>query len=179
MTIKRLSASLLADLSGEAQRSPRARQHLNIHSSYQEPCQRLLNAIGPESYIRPHRHAADPKSETLVALRGSFVVVTFEQDGAIREIIRLGTERYGADEPVDVGVELSPDTWHTVIALEAGTVLLELKAGPFDPGAAKELAPWAPAEGTPAARAYFDNLRTRALELSSRPLALGVASTDE
>jgi cupin fold WbuC family metalloprotein len=53
----------LDELSGLAKVSPRLRQHRNIHTSYDDPCQRLFNAIEPESYIRPHRHAADPRDE--------------------------------------------------------------------------------------------------------------------
>jgi hypothetical protein len=43
-------------------------------------------------------------------------------------------------------VELTPSTWHTVIALVSDCVLLEIKAGPFDAKQPKDLAPWAPAE---------------------------------
>lgn len=177
MTIKRLSAGLLSELNEDAKRSPRARQHRNIHTSYQDPCQRLLNAIGMDSYIRPHRHASDPKAETLIAVKGLFALMTFEDNGAIREIVRLGTERYACDGCVDVGVELSPGTWHTIVALESDAVLLELKAGPFDPSAAKEVARWAPEEGTIDAKQYLEKLRALAHGLSSWPTP-GPASTD-
>lgn len=71
MTIKKLSPELLGSLVEKAAESPRARQHHNIHERYDDPCQRFLNAIGMDSYIRPHRHSLDPKSECLVAVRGS------------------------------------------------------------------------------------------------------------
>ena len=57
-------------------------------------------------------------------------------------------------------VELEPDTWHTVVALESGCILLEVKAGPFDPSQPKDIASWAPEEGTPQARAYLQKLTT-------------------
>jgi hypothetical protein len=41
----------------------------------------------------------------------------------------------------------------------AGSILLELKAGPFNPNAAKEPAPWAPEEGTSDGRDYLQRLR--------------------
>jgi hypothetical protein len=44
------------------------------------------------------------------------------------------------------------------VALSEGAVLFELKAGPFDPNAAKELASWAPVEGTPPAAQYLGKL---------------------
>jgi len=159
MTTRRLSWELLAALVEEAAQSSRRRQHLNIHWDYADPCQRLLNAIGVDSYIRPHRHALDPKAECLVAVRGLFALVTFDEDGSIREVVRFGTEGHGPAEVLAVGVELSAGTWHTVIALVPGAVLLELKAGPFDPNAAKEPASWAPEEGSPHATLYLEGLR--------------------
>ena len=91
--------------------SPRSRQHQNIHKSYDDPCQRFLNAIGMDSYIRPHRHLLDPKAETLVVLHGMFALVMFKEDGEVQEIIRFGTEKYGDDIGVSVGVEIPPSTW--------------------------------------------------------------------
>lgn len=176
MTIQRFSAGFLVSLSEAAKRSARARHHSNIHTSYQDPCQRLFNAIGVDSYIRPHRHVLDPKFETLIAVKGLFALVIFEDDGRIREIVRIGTERDG--DSVDVGVELPPGTWHTIIALESDAVLLELKAGPFEPAMAKDAAPWAPEEGTEEGRRYFEELRALAHGLSSR-LTSGSAATHQ
>lgn len=128
------------------------RQHLNIHQSFDDPSQRFFNAIGTDSYIRPHRHLLDPKAEDLIAIRGLFAMVAFKDDGEVCDVVRFGTEKY---DGVAAGVEVAPGTWHTVIALTEGAVLLELKGGPFVPTAAKEPAPWAPEEGTPEGRQYF------------------------
>lgn len=57
-----------------------------------------------------------------------------------------------------VGAEVPANTWHTVIALVPGCVLLEVKAGPFDPNQPKDLAPWAPDEGSAAAAKYLEKL---------------------
>jgi cupin fold WbuC family metalloprotein len=115
-----------------------------------------LNAIGTDSYIRPHRHSLDPKAETLIAVRGQFALITFDDAGAILNIVRFGTE---TDATVPVGADLPPGTWHTIIALVPGAILLELKAGPFIPNAAKEPAPWAPEEGTPEGNEYLQRLK--------------------
>jgi len=71
----------------------------------------------------------------------------------------FGSEKQGTD--IAAGVEVSANTWHTVIALVAGCVLLEMKAGPFDPSQPKDLAPWAPAEGSADAKNYLNTLMTR------------------
>lgn len=163
MTMLRLSQDLLDGLLSEAAAAPRRRKHRNLHVSYSDPSQRLLNAIWPESYIRPHRHSLDPKMESLVAVRGMLALITFDERGVPAPVVRFGTELYGRDERVDVGVEIPAETWHTVVALVPGSVLLELKAGPFDPAAAKEMAPWAPEEGSTQATGYFEELRRMAL----------------
>lgn len=145
--MKVFNADYLGGITADAQVHSRKRQHRNIHDSYEEDCQRLFNAIEPGSYIRPHRHATDPKNELLVAVRGLMALVTFDDAGQVQHIVHFGSEKYSAD--VAVGVEVTPGTWHTVLALVPGSVLLEVKAGPFDPAQPKDLATWAPEEGTP------------------------------
>ena len=71
-------------------------------------------------------------------------------------VLPFGTEKHG--DEMAVGAEVSSGTWHTVIALEPGCVLLEVKAGPFDPNQPKDLAPWAPEENSAAARDYYDRM---------------------
>ncbi len=154
--MKVFSVDYLNDLTAQAQGSPRKRQHRNVHESYADPCQRLFNAIEPGSYIRPHRHAADPRDELLIAVRGYMALVTFDEQGMVTGGVRFGANRN--DEGLAVGVEVHANTWHTVIALEPGCVLLEVKAGPFDPNQPKDLAPWSPDEGAPEALPYLNQL---------------------
>jgi len=135
------------------------RQHQNIHQGYDDPCQRFFNALGKNSYIRPHRHSIDPKIEDLFAIRGLFALIAFDNAGAVAQVIKFGTEQYlEACKAEAVGVELAAGTWHTVLALTQEAVLLEMKAGPFDPLAAKEPAPWSPEEGSTEASAYLAHL---------------------
>jgi len=154
--MKAFSADYLNKLTAKAQCNPRKRQHQNIHESYEDPCQRLFNAIEPNSYIRPHKHATDPRDELLIAIRGLMALVTFDEQGVVTEIVRFGADRNS--EGFAVGAETPANTWHTVIALEPGCVLLEVKSGPFDPNQPKDLAPWAPDEGSAAATEYLNKL---------------------
>lgn len=154
-----LDRTLIKEVNNLALQSNRSRQHYNLHQSFSDPCQRLLNSIEPDSYIRPHRHSLDPKNETLIAVSGLFGLVTFKDDGVIDRVEKFGTELYyRGRSSISVGVELSAGIWHTVVALKPGSVLLELKAGPFDPAAAKELAPWAPEEGGRGVAEYMKRL---------------------
>lgn len=154
--MKVFGADYLNELTAQAQGSLRKRLHRNIHESYEEPCQRLFNAIEPGSYIRPHRHATDPRNELLVAVRGLMALLTFDGQGKVTGVVRFGSGRHGED--IAIGAEVPAKTWHTVIALETGCVLLEVKAGPFDPSQPKDLAPWAPDEGGPNAKQYLERL---------------------
>jgi len=158
MSPLKFSTSYLDSLIAEAERSPRRRQFRNVHRSMAEPAQRLFNAIEPDSYIRPHRHLSDPRDETLIAVRGLFALITFDDHGEITDIVRLGSEKYLETAECSVGVELSAGTWHSLVALVTGSVLMEVKAGPFNPQAPKEFAPWSPEEGSVAAQDYLDGL---------------------
>jgi cupin fold WbuC family metalloprotein len=157
--MKIFDAQYLDDLTVQAKVSPRLRQHCNVHQSYQDASQRLFNAIEPGSYIRPHRHASDPREELLIAVRGVMAMVAFDDQGAVTNVLRFGTERHG--DATAIGAEVLSSTWHTVIALEPGCVLLEVKAGPFDPNQPKDLAPWAPEEGTSSAVSFLQQLMFR------------------
>lgn len=86
----------------------------------------MLNAIEPGSNMPIHRH--QKTSETVVCLRGRLVWEFYD------ELERICTET----------IELSPNgsvvalnvpigQWHTVKALESGSVILECKDGPYEP----------------------------------------------
>jgi cupin fold WbuC family metalloprotein len=164
MNVRRFGPAFFNDLAVQAEASPRLRQHANLHVSYEETCQRLFNAIGLDSYIRPHRHLSDSKTETLLAVRGVMTLVLFDEQGAVQQAIRFGNESNLMN--CDMGVELSPGVWHTVIAEAPGAVLFEVKAGPFDPAKAKEWAPWAPEEGSQDAAQYLIELKKSLLYLT-------------
>lgn len=159
MNIKDFSIKFLDNLSLSAFNSPRGRVNFNLHINYAEPCQRLFNAIGTESYIPPHRHFQDPKEETLIAVKGLFALIMFDETGSIQTICKFGTEKYFIHGASSVGVELPPKIWHTVLAMVENSILVEVKSGPFIDGTAKEIAPWAPAEDSPESAYYFNNLK--------------------
>jgi cupin fold WbuC family metalloprotein len=129
----------------------------NIHRSYAEPCQKLFNAIEPDSYIHPHRHAGDEREELLLAVRGEFALILFDDFGSPTRVVRFGPA--WLHNGFACGVEIPPSMWHTVVSFLPGSVLLEVKAGPFNPAQAKELATWAPIESSPESRDYLQVLK--------------------
>lgn len=138
-----------------AQQSPRHRAIVRYHS-YEEGVQRMLHAIEPESYVRPHQHANPPKTEVFLAVAGAALICSFEDGGEVRESFEIC-----ASGPRH-GVEIPPGVWHGLFAIEPGTVLYELIEGSYDPSSHKSYAQWAPAEGSAEAPAFLRELRSRA-----------------
>lgn len=151
--MKILDNSLLTKLSGEAAQNPRLRKNLNLHADYNEPSQRLLNAMEPDSYIRPHRHLRDPKPECFIGIRGKLALIIFDDDGEIAHVFPFGPNQESA------GADIPPGIWHTVVCLEKGSIFFETKPGPFIPISTKDMAPWAPEEERSLdAQAYLNDL---------------------
>ena len=150
-----VDAQIIRTKSLEANANERKREILVLHRDDADPLQRMLNALQPGSYIRPHRHHAPAKAETLVLLSGSIGFVTFFDDGSVdHENLVLLHPAKGA-----LALDCRESVWHTFFALEPNTVLFEVKAGPFNPSSGdKEFAPWAPAENAPDAQSYLESL---------------------
>ena len=148
-----ITQDLLDAVAAEAAASPRRRKNRNFHLADEDRAQRLLNALEPGSYVLPHRHLDPAKDETIVALRGRFGLVLFEEDGAVRSTAVL------APGAASLGVNIAHGTFHTLLALEPGSVFFEAKAGPYVAISAAERSLWAPAEGTAESAAYLERLR--------------------
>ena len=148
----RIDKSLLNNLSKKAKTAGRKRKNHNFHKSYSDTLQRMLNAIEPGSYVRPHKHENPDKNEAFLILKGSMVVVEFDESGNIidHQVLDQSTECYG--------VEISPGIYHTIFALQTDSVAYELKDGPYDVETDKNFAPWAPAEDDPEAEKYLNNI---------------------
>jgi hypothetical protein len=67
-------------------------------------------------------------------------LITFDDQGAVIGILGFVSQNHGIELAADIAVLSS--TWYTVVALEPGSVVLEVKADPFDPNQPKDLAPW-------------------------------------
>jgi cupin fold WbuC family metalloprotein len=148
-----LDETLLQEASSAANDSPRKRSIIRFHE-HDEPVQRMLNAIEPESYARPHKHLAKP--EAFVALRGSLLVVRYSDNGDPTEAVVVSE-----DGPCR-GVEIPPGAWHSIVALQEGTVIFEVSQGPYDPATHKVFAPWAPPEeDREAGLAFIARLRSQ------------------
>lgn len=155
MTTRLIDQLLLKEVCDAADSAPRRRKNANFHPNDAFPAHRLLNALQPGSYVRPHRHLDPNKDESIIVLRGRFGYLSFDDQGTILEAITLAT-----GGPV-YGVDIPHGTTHTLLALEPDSVFFEAKAGPFIPLAPDEIASWSPDEGTLASAALWQDWRAR------------------
>lgn len=122
----KITQALLDELTAKAKASPRLRMNFDLRNSDSDQSQRMLNAIEPGSPLPIHRH--QKTSETVVCLRGRLVWEFYD------ELERRCTERIELtpNGPV-VALNVPKGQWHTVKALESGSVILEVKDGPYEP----------------------------------------------
>lgn len=151
--MKIITRELLGQVSEAARTSARLRMNHNIHPGNESRCHRLLNAIEPASYIRPHRHLDPEKDEAFILMNGRLGIIEFTPEGVVEQAVVLS--RAGGILAVDI----PHGVFHCAVSLEPGTVFYEAKAGPYLPLSENETAPWAPVEGDPAATAYLESLR--------------------
>ncbi len=148
----KIDKQLLEKLSSQAKNSPRKRMNYNFHKEDGDTLQRMLNAIEPDSYIRPHKHENPDKREVFFALKGIIAIIEYNDDGDITDysILDSKAENYG--------VEVKPGTWHSMISLVNGSVAYEVKDGPYDPADDKIFASWAPEEGSTDELVFIDKI---------------------
>ena len=154
----KINQELLDSLTAQAKVSPRLRMNYDLRNSAADSSQRRLNAIEPGSVIPIHRHRST--SETVVVLRGRVV----EEYYAAPDVENAASDVQGTDLDSHDGTAISSGpictdsyevssagpicalnipagTWHTLRSLESGTVILEMKDGPFIPTSEEDIMP--------------------------------------
>lgn len=120
-----IDKTLMDKVSDGARKNSRLRMNFNFHASADSPAQRLLNALEPGTDVPVHHHAGT--SETFIVLRGSVRVTYFDDSGEI-------TDTFLLDAKTDnIGMDISVNQWHKLESLETGTIIFEVKDGPYHP----------------------------------------------
>ena len=138
----KIDNTLLDELTAQAQASPRLRMNMDLRDSAEDQSQRMLNAIKPGSVVPIHRHRKT--SETVVVLRGRVVEEYYSSAGVLEASYELAaggdarsesgmTERESGMTEVACALNIPAGQWHTLRALESGTVILEMKDGAYEP----------------------------------------------
>ena len=122
----KITQALLDSLTEQAKSSPRLRINLDLRNTDSDNSQRMLNAIEPGSQLPIHRH--QKTSETIICLRGKLQVEYYD------ELERICSDSFILEpNGTNVAVNIPISVWHTVLALESGTCLLEMKNGKYEP----------------------------------------------
>lgn len=123
--MKLIDKSLLDSVTSGAKESNRLRMNYNFHDSLDAPCQRLLNALEPETIVPIHRH--QHTSETYILLRGKLRMMFYNDQ---KEVIE---ETILSSESANYGIHIPAGVWHAMEVLASGTVIFETKDGPYMP----------------------------------------------
>lgn len=120
-----IDEKLLDEVTARAKASERLRMNFNLHETLDAKAQRLLNALEPGTILPIHRHPHT--AETYVLLRGRIDVMFYDDSG-------VEAQRFPLDPLAgNYGVQIPKGQWHTLEVLRSGTVILEVKDGPYMP----------------------------------------------
>jgi cupin fold WbuC family metalloprotein len=129
--MKIIDSQLLATVTEQAKNSPRLRMNYNFHQSMDSKSQRLLNALemGTELPIHRHTHTA----ETYILLQGCIKVLFYNERKELIDATVLN--------PLEgkFGVDIPAGQFHTIEILENGSVIFEVKDGPYTPLEEKDI----------------------------------------
>lgn len=120
-----INDELLDQVTAQAKESPRLRMNHNLHENLEAKAQRLLNALEPGTVLPIHRHQTT--AETYFVLRGRLRVQFYNDSKEIVEECELNPQNG------NYGVNIPAGQWHTLEVLESGTVIFEVKEGPYIP----------------------------------------------
>lgn len=120
-----ITQAFLDSISELAKASPRLRMNYDLRNSEDDGSQRMLNAIEPGSPERIHRH--QHTSETVVCIRGRVVEEFYD------ELERICTESVVlTPNGPNVAVNIPAGQWHSIRAVESGSVVLSCKDGRYE-----------------------------------------------
>ena len=126
VSLMKITQAVLDKLTEEAKASPRLRMNLDLRNSAEDKSQRMLNAMEPGTVMPIHRHRHT--SETMVILRGRLVEEFYDElERTCTDAIEMCPGR-----PV-VALNIPAGQWHSLRVIESGTVILEMKDGPYEP----------------------------------------------
>lgn len=123
-----------------ADASHRKRSRLCAHKDIRSSLHEMVIIHKSDTYVRPHKHVG--KSESFHLIYGEVVLVLFEDNGNLREVVQMGDYGsgkifyYRIDEPI----------FHSILIHSDCVVFHEATEGPF----IREdtiFADWSPSEG--------------------------------
>ena len=134
VTVNRKRVSLLKRVARESESH---KSRLCAHRDIEERLHEMFIVLRKGAYIRPHKH--QNKSESFHLVEGSVDVVLFNEEGTIREVVKMGEYNSGKV----FYYRLNEPLYHTFLLNSQHIIFHETTNGPFR----KEntyFAPWSP-----------------------------------
>ena len=150
----------IAELKRIAAKNPRLRSRLCTHPDPSSALHEMLIVHHREAYVRPHKHFGKPESFHLI--EGTALVVIFDNDGNISDVLEMGP--YGSGKLCYY--RMPDEVFHTILITSEWLVFHETTAGPFDP-TRTAFPDWAP-DGSDASAAQDYMVRIAALAAEYR-----------
>ena len=83
----------------KAMNSPRLRHILKCNQTYDERPQIFFNCLLEDTFIAPHNHELDPKTEYILLLEGDIAVIFFNTDGSVQEVKSFSSKKKKTRRP--------------------------------------------------------------------------------
>ena len=119
--MKIIDHQLIVEISKMAKKSVEKKVHYPLPSTDKSNLYRALIGFEPGAFVQPHKHPSNVFSELLFLVQGECLLITFHENGSVRDGILLSTDNN------IVGVDVDPTVYHTLLPLKVSTVLLEVK----------------------------------------------------
>ncbi|MGB3242749.1 MAG: WbuC family cupin fold metalloprotein [Candidatus Omnitrophota bacterium] len=148
----KIKEKLLTETAAKAKDAERKRCNHNFHKDPADPINRMLNAMEKGTYFCPHKHENPDKREIFIILKGRVLIAEFNENGRVTDHITLDPEKG------NMGVEIPPKVWHTLVPLAENSVLYEIKDGPYNKDIDKTFPEWAPKEGEEDTQEFVDRI---------------------
>ncbi len=117
----------------------RQRSRLCTHKDINDKLHEMFIVHRKDTYIRPHKHL--DKSESYHIIKGSAYIITFDEQGTMAELIKMGDYSSGHS----FYCRVAGPYYHTLFITSDFLVFHEVTSGPFEKSDTL-FAPWAPEE---------------------------------
>lgn len=151
--IVQVDRAQMESLKSQAANNPRHRVRLCAHKDSQDRLHEMLIVLTRDVYIRPHKHVN--KTESFHVIEGTAIVIFFDNNGGIEEVIYIGDFASGKQ----FYFRNDDSRYHTQIITSDCLVFHETTNGPFN-RADTIFASWSPEESdAAAAKAFVEKLK--------------------
>jgi cupin fold WbuC family metalloprotein len=115
----------ISQLISTAKKNPSGKVRLCSHINTDEAIHEMFIAHREGTYVRPHKHL--DKTESMLVIEGVVDYLIFNDDGKVREIIKMGDYESGKS----FYQSTSANTYHGLLIHSEWLVFLEITKGPF------------------------------------------------